>query len=195
MARPQSIPNERILDAAREVFLRDGPAATTAEIARVAECSEGTLFKRFGNKHQLFLAAMGIEPPDDAFARLTESIGNVPPQQALETLAHRMIAFFTELLPRMHAVLSRGETLAVFADGDLPPPVKHMRTITRFVAAQQGRGAIAPMPPNVFARMFLASVHFYAFSCMTDINTFEPIEQDAYVTAFVARLIGNPEAS
>lgn len=195
MARPQSIPDERILNAAREVFLRDGPGATTAEIARTAGCSEGTLFKRYGSKHELFLAAMGIEPPDDAFDRLIDSIGTEPAQEALEALAHRMIAFFTVLLPRVHAVLSRGETLAVFAEGDVPPPVKHMRTIARFVAAQQERGAIAPMPPNVFARMFVGSVHFYAFSCMTDVNTYEPIDQGEYVSAFVARLVGAPEAS
>jgi hypothetical protein len=41
MARPVTISDEQILDAARAVFTEKGPRATTAEIAERAGVSEG----------------------------------------------------------------------------------------------------------------------------------------------------------
>src|SRR5215210_7138434 len=46
---------ERILAAAREVMLSKGLVrATTKEIARAADLSEGTLYNHFANKEELF---------------------------------------------------------------------------------------------------------------------------------------------
>ena len=50
---------ERILDAAVSVLRARGHhAATTKEIARVAGCSEGSLYTHFANKENLLLAVM-----------------------------------------------------------------------------------------------------------------------------------------
>lgn len=50
---------DNILDAARTVFGRRGyHAASTSEIAAVAGCSEPTLYKHFGSKQDLFVAAL-----------------------------------------------------------------------------------------------------------------------------------------
>lgn len=50
---------QRLLDAAREVFARDGIArATTREIARVAHVNEVTLFRQFATKENLLTAAL-----------------------------------------------------------------------------------------------------------------------------------------
>ena len=59
MARPPSISNQQILDAARAVFLAHGLAkASTVDIARRAGVSEGSIFNRFPTKDDLFRAAM-----------------------------------------------------------------------------------------------------------------------------------------
>ncbi|MBU6161784.1 MAG: TetR family transcriptional regulator, partial [Myxococcales bacterium] len=58
MARKAVIRDDEILLAAREVFLESGPTATTAEVARRAGVSEGTLFKRYVTKKELIIAAM-----------------------------------------------------------------------------------------------------------------------------------------
>jgi len=47
MARPPVITEERILDAARGVFLKKGIRATTAEVAKRAGIAEGSIFNRF----------------------------------------------------------------------------------------------------------------------------------------------------
>ena len=54
MPRPRTITDEQIVEAARAAFLEQGFSATTAEIARRAGISEGTLFKRFATKEDLF---------------------------------------------------------------------------------------------------------------------------------------------
>ena len=73
MARPRSIDDSVILDAAREVFLELGFAGTTAEIARRAGVSEGSLFNRFGNKKQLFRAAIAPRIEDAVWIADLES--------------------------------------------------------------------------------------------------------------------------
>jgi AcrR family transcriptional regulator len=59
---PKSSPastRDRLLDAAAEVFARDGlAAATTREIARVAGVNEVTLFRLFTNKQNLIAAVL-----------------------------------------------------------------------------------------------------------------------------------------
>ena len=50
---------DAILDAARTVFARRGyHGAATAEIAQLAGCSEPMLYKHFGSKQDLFVAAL-----------------------------------------------------------------------------------------------------------------------------------------
>ena len=61
MPRPVSIHNDAILEAASQVFLAHGYQASTAEIARRAGVSEGSIFKRFKTKTDLFLAAMDVQ--------------------------------------------------------------------------------------------------------------------------------------
>lgn len=59
---PAPIPADRILDAVLTVWREHGyAAATTAEIARRAEVGEITLFRRFGDKANLFGAALARE--------------------------------------------------------------------------------------------------------------------------------------
>ena len=61
MARPRTIEDEDLLESIRATFLELGPSAPTNELAARASVSEGTLFKRFGNKRAMFVRAM--EPP------------------------------------------------------------------------------------------------------------------------------------
>ena len=61
MARPTTLSDPHILDAARAVFLERGIAATTAEVARRAGVAEGSIFKRWPTKQALFYAALTPE--------------------------------------------------------------------------------------------------------------------------------------
>jgi AcrR family transcriptional regulator len=56
MARPRSITDERLLDAAGAVIGRRGPGFTLAEVAKEAGVAVGTVAQRFGSKHGLLVA-------------------------------------------------------------------------------------------------------------------------------------------
>ncbi|MGA7954638.1 MAG: TetR/AcrR family transcriptional regulator [Gloeobacterales cyanobacterium] len=63
---------QRLLEAATEVFARDGfQGATTREIARVASVNEVTVFRHFSSKNQLLGAVIS-----QAFALQAESLAN-----------------------------------------------------------------------------------------------------------------------
>jgi AcrR family transcriptional regulator len=76
MARPVTIQDEALLEAARALFLERGIRATSAAIAARARVSPGILFKRFKTKQALFRAAMDspaareTHPPIDLAARI-----------------------------------------------------------------------------------------------------------------------------
>ena len=66
MARPVSIDDDVILRAARDVFLEHGVRGTTAEVAQRAGVSEGSVFKRWKTKEELFHAAMNQRQAGEA---------------------------------------------------------------------------------------------------------------------------------
>jgi len=75
MTRARTIPNEMILAAARDLFLAHGFGAATTEIARAAGVSEALLFKRFGTKERLFVAAMELDAAPAWIGELDQRVG------------------------------------------------------------------------------------------------------------------------
>jgi AcrR family transcriptional regulator len=59
---PAPVPEHRILEAVLDVWTEEGYAgATTRKVAEAAGVSEVTLFRRFGDKVELFKAALALE--------------------------------------------------------------------------------------------------------------------------------------
>ena len=59
MARPREFDIDKALYAAMNAFWRKGYAATSmADLMEVMDLQKGSIYKAFGNKHQLFLAAL-----------------------------------------------------------------------------------------------------------------------------------------
>src|SRR5262245_51508927 len=102
MTRPSTITNEQILQAAREVFLAKGIQATTAEVAERAGVAEGSIFKRFTTKQELFLRAMEPTLQDPEFLRkLPQRVGKGDLRRHLFEFGKEMLAFLRPLLPLM----------------------------------------------------------------------------------------------
>ena len=100
MARPTSIKDETIVAAAREVFLERGIQATTAEVAERAGVSEGSVFKRFKTKSELFRAAMGDRLSEPAFLKnLPARVGQGDLHENLFALGMEILGFFRDLMP------------------------------------------------------------------------------------------------
>lgn len=82
---------QKILDAATALFMEKGYAATgMAQIAQYADVSKQTVYSHFGNKEELFSAA--IERRCDSFEMLDMSMEDLSnPAEILLTLARRFL--------------------------------------------------------------------------------------------------------
>jgi AcrR family transcriptional regulator len=166
MARPSSIRDETILEAASAVFLERGIQATTAEVAERAGVSEGTLFNRFKSKHELFRAAMlahGARAP--WVASLEERVGKGKVRDHLIELGLQIVDFFRVLIPFMmmsYANKGPGEVPHVLSEPN-PPPLVAIRKLIAYFEAEALAGRIRRTSPEVLARSFVGGLQSFAF--------------------------------
>ncbi len=167
MARQAKIKNETILEAAREVFLEKGGAATTSEVASKAGVSEGTIFKRFGSKDNLFRTAMQPHYEDlnwlDHLPHLI-GVGNI--EENLLKIALEGITAFRRLVPLMMMSWSNPQLVSSFSSPLMTPdspPLIAMRRLTAFFRAEIDLKRLKSNNPEIIARIFLGSIAQYAF--------------------------------
>ncbi len=163
MARPKTIDDVDILNAAREVFIEAGALGSTREIARRLGVSEATLFKRYPTKMELFLAAM--EPPaPDTDQLLAKARAQKDTRKALHVIGRLTLAYFRTAIPRMlplvtHPGIGIDDLMRRFGES---PASGLNRAIALYLAEQRDQGAInAPQPPAV-AGLLVAAMHSVA---------------------------------
>ena len=166
MARPVSIKDQTLIDAARAVFLERGFAATTAEVAERAGVSEGTLFNRFKTKAELFQAAMHpqfeqLEWLSDIEAR----VGQGELREHLYELGAAGIGFFRQLMPlMMMSYANPGPSgLPEALTHPNPPPLRALKCLAAYFEAEIRLARLRPVDPELLARIFLGSVQQYVF--------------------------------
>jgi AcrR family transcriptional regulator len=165
MARPSTITNEQILEAAREVFLERGFRATTAQVAKRARVAEGSLFNRFATKHELFFTAMQPAFQDPPFLRAIEGrVGHGDVRENMVDLGTQLLEFLRRILPLVMMSWSnrRGELPPHLASSD-PPPVRALRRTTEYLRGEMKRGRLRRQDPEVLARALFGGVQNYVF--------------------------------
>jgi AcrR family transcriptional regulator len=166
MARPTSIKDEDLIAAARALFLEKGIGATTAEVAERAGVSEGTLFKRFRSKAELFQAAMHPQFAELGWlADLEARTGRGDLQEQLTELGAAGVAFFRQLMPliMMSYANPAPNGLPEPLNQPDPPPLRALRRLTGYFEAEIRLGRLRPVDPEILARMFLGSLQQYVF--------------------------------
>lgn len=115
---------DRILDAAVVVLRERGQAAaTTKEIARVAGCSEGSLYTYFASKEQLLLAVMEerLPPFIPLLQGLLERAGEETLEQHLAEVARIAVPFYTEMMPLAATAVSTPDVVEGLRRQNLGP--------------------------------------------------------------------------
>ena len=167
MARPTTISDERILEAARAVFLEHGIAATTAEVAKRAGVAEGTIFKRFATKLDLFKAAMQVELDEPEFLRTLISAGDdADPRDVLLKVLLQAVDFMRRLMPLIMMQWSSGEKqLGIPAQllGPASPPLRFLRALAVYIEKEMRAGRMRKHEPEIVARMLMGSIQGYVF--------------------------------
>lgn len=98
MARPRLNDETEILRAARTVFVRFGPAATTRDVAEAAGVSQALLFQRWGTKERLFFAAM-LPPAPSLGDLLSETNAGSTALDRLVAIAGRLLRWLEDAMP------------------------------------------------------------------------------------------------
>jgi AcrR family transcriptional regulator len=166
VARPTTISDERILEAARAVFLEHGIAATTAEVAKRAGVAEGSIFKRFATKADLFKAAMQVELDDPDFLRtLVSARDEDDPREVLYQVGLQAVGFFRRLMPFIMLQFGTGKKAGIPDQliGPNAPPLRALKTIAAFIERQVKSGRMRKHDPEIVARMLMGSIQSYVF--------------------------------
>lgn len=189
MARPTSIQPAAILEAARRVFMQHGYKASTSLIAREAGVSEGTLFKHYKSKCNLFLAAMTIEGGEHSWEeRLSASAGKGDIRASLEAAGTHLLNHLRLVLPRIMMVTSSGVTIPKHdSPGECPPPVHNMKVVRTYFTREIKAGRMSMISPEIQAQAFLGALSHYAW-CETLFN-YKPAPPDVYVRGVVDSIV------
>jgi len=167
VARPTTISDERILEAARAVFIEHGIAATTAEVAKRAGVAEGSIFKRFATKAELFKQAMQIDLDDPDFLRtLVAAQDDDDPREVLYEVGVQTVAFFRRIMPAMILQFGTGKKGALLPEqlmGPNSPPLRALKTLAAFFERHMKAGRMRKHEPEIVARMMLGSIQSYVF--------------------------------
>jgi AcrR family transcriptional regulator len=166
MARPITISDEQILDAARAVFTEKGPRATTAEIAERAGVSEGILFKRFGNKAGLHKAAMTSDIAGSWIRKEMRAQAPLRTQQDFERFIHWQVDVVRNVAPvAIMAWSFRAQVGALPADlaGDESAPLVAIRTLAEMLVTEMEAGFLAARDAPAIAQIITGSVWHFVF--------------------------------
>src|SRR3712207_3808782 len=160
----------KILAAAEQIMRTRGLAqATTREIARAAQVSEGALYKHFQDKDDLFLAVFRERLPSiaDVIAALPAQAGKATVEANLAAFAEAFLAFGNEVVPLTAALFAQPGLLARYrmamrdAGGD---PGAALAAVAAYVAAEQHLGRINDrVRPQGAAMLLVGTCHEYAF--------------------------------
>lgn len=192
MARPAVIQDSAILDAAREVFLSRGFRATTAEVAARAGVSEGSIFKRFKSKFELFQAAMGSLDELPAFAReLPRRVGEGDPRETLVELGSDLADYLRQVVPlHLMAWSNPGpDGTPPLLCQENPAAIALVKTLAGYFEAEMRAGRLARHDPEIVARTFVGSVHNYViFDLLFRAQDSLPMPEETYLRGLIELL-------
>ena len=163
MTRPKTIPDDILLQHARDVFTELGNKASTKEIARRAGISEATVFQRFTTKGALFLAAM-VPPPIDVNTIVDMTGLEADPHNALVTVSRRMIAAFQLRIPIVRRLLEHKDVTHQDVSDHLGKPgqqpiVRLTEALARELERLQASGTVKEHNSLAAARLLVSALH------------------------------------
>jgi AcrR family transcriptional regulator len=164
MARPRSISDERILDAARACFLEHGGGAATTMIAQRLGVSHALLFQRFGTKDGLMRAALLPRSEPEWMIRMRAGPSARDAKKQLSTHATQIFEFYQALVPCIAVLRAAGVLPEMFAKKPSElPPVKARREVAAWFERATALGLARTVDPAHAADLLLGALFFRPF--------------------------------
>lgn len=190
MGRPRQLSDEQILDTARACFLTHGPHVATAVIAEQLGLSQAALFKRFGSKSRLLVAALRPPPVPPWVNLLEEGPDNRPIDAQLVELCLAIARYFEAMVPCMMMLKASGARVGeVLGQDEMPPPARGHHALVSWLRRGQRLGLLGDFPATVLANALLGAVSQRSF--VASLAGPEALHDDLedYVTALVKLLL------
>ncbi|MCZ7585191.1 MAG: TetR/AcrR family transcriptional regulator [Deltaproteobacteria bacterium] len=158
MGRPKHVSDEEILDAARACFRELGPSVSTTVIAGRLEISQAALFKRFGTKEELMVAALGPPPVPPWLSLLNQGPDGRPIKVQLREIGRVLNQFFEQYMPNFAVLRACGDpSVMMERHYDVAPPLLGHRAMTDWFRRAGRRGLVRGRRAKALAMMFLAA--------------------------------------
>lgn len=186
MVRPRQFTDDELLDGARKCFIEHGPGVSTNHIADEIGVSQATLFKRFGTKQQLMVAALAPRPNMDILLRIEDGPTDAPIEDQLRELASQMAGMFDRLLPCLMTLWGAGKNPhEMFPDKSQAPPVRARKAMAVFFEKAQAQGRMAGGDPEMLAMVFIGGMKEAAFQKHLLRDDTAKTDADAYAATLV----------
>ena len=158
MARPRQISDEDIFAAVRRAVGETGSRLSLDLVAERLGVTPPALFKRFGSKNALLLAALRPGRPPFLEA-LADGPDDRPLPEQLVWLFETMGTWFAEHMPRMMALHECGVPVCDLMDAvEEAPPVVIIRALSKWLQRGSTRGVLVVGDPQTAAMAMLGAV-------------------------------------
>lgn len=163
MSRPITIDDNVILKAAREIFLLHGFKARTRLIAETAGVSEGSVFKRFPSKVDLFIAAMDNHEEDRKWIeQLIEAPGTNTVEKNLTLAVNKIMEHLEVVIPRMLSLKASGVKMPeIFKLRNFSSLSEQAAALTTYFQEEIQLNRLEMTRPDIHAHMLIGAItHF-----------------------------------
>ncbi len=186
---------KRVLQASLELFSEKGFERTsTSDLAERAGVAQGTIFKRFQNKHELLMAVLaplfGSALPAAVQEFITDTFSH--PYDTLDEFVHNIVS------NRLHFIEDNQRELRIILGEALYDPVMLAEVKTIFgkalraqmqpsVAHLQATGEIADWPYDYIAEYLLMPILGYFGKILIGLESLNINEEIRYCTSFIIK--------
>ncbi|NOJ96125.1 TetR/AcrR family transcriptional regulator [Corallococcus coralloides] len=194
MSRPPRVTDPQIDEAARAVFLAQGPSAPLQDIAKRLGISQPALLHRVGTKEALMARALRPVPPT-ALALLAPGPKNTASieDQLLEALLHHR-DFLRQLVPWLfvlhYSALGGARALHL----ETPPPVALREGLTNWLTRAKRAGRVDLAQPRVAAEALCGALEARCFNAHVGGPTYAPGDDEAILRQLIRVLMTPKEA-
>lgn len=187
--RPVTLPDAKLLDAARDVFLARGLDATTTEIAQKARISESVIFYRYKTKEALFIAVMERElVPPAAVEKLASLVGKGTIAEHLYDVGVGVLDLTQAVMPFMMMAFAGSRKMVQRLRGPHPVRGYVLRQLSGYFEAEARRGRLDRVDPEILARTFLGGIQQYVISTYLDEDRL-PLPRNTYLRGMIDLLL------
>ena len=150
---------QKILDAAEKLILLRGLArVTTKEIAREIGLTEGTLYRHFDHKEEIFFTLMARHLPAFQEAFQLHQAGSGTPGENLVAIAQAALHYYEQIVPMGASFLADTELLAHFRETIRPlgvGPQSVFERVAVYIEEEQQLGRIGRQVPALTIAILL----------------------------------------